>query len=90
VADRRSTEKTGYTFLSACGGAEKFSDLLSLWQLVVKLFSPGCRPDTTKIGRGHTGNELKRVAPPAPGIKFFCGPGQQVRGFLHQEHDISF
>jgi hypothetical protein len=40
-------------------GGEKLADLLSLWQPVVKLFSPGSIPDTTKIGRGYTGNEIK-------------------------------
>jgi hypothetical protein len=39
---------------------KKFADLLSIWQPVVKLFSPENRPDTTKIGRGHTGNESIR------------------------------
>jgi hypothetical protein len=32
------------------------------WQSLDKLFSPGYRPHTTKIGRGHTGNESKRLA----------------------------
>jgi hypothetical protein len=27
------------------------------------LFSPGSIPDTTKIGRGYTGNEIKSWAP---------------------------
>jgi hypothetical protein len=38
-------------------GDEKLADLLSLWEPVVKLFSPESRPDTTKIRLGHTGNE---------------------------------
>jgi hypothetical protein len=45
--------------LGAQTGGEKLAELLALRQPVVKLFSPGSRPDTTKIGRGHNGNESK-------------------------------
>jgi hypothetical protein len=35
----------------------KLADLLSLWQQLGKLFSPGSRPHTTKIGRGSEMNQ---------------------------------
>jgi hypothetical protein len=39
------------------------------------IVSPGGRPHTTKIGRGHTGNESKKVRH-TPGTKFMYGPGK--------------
>jgi hypothetical protein len=35
-------------------GGEKLAVLLSPWQPLVKLFSPVSRPQTTKMGHGHT------------------------------------
>jgi hypothetical protein len=55
----RSPEKNGLFVFPASSwgeqaGGEKLTNLLSLWHPVVKLFSPGSRPDANKIGRGHT------------------------------------
>jgi hypothetical protein len=36
-------------------GGEKLAGLLSPWQPLVKLLSPGGRPHTTQIGHGRTG-----------------------------------
>jgi hypothetical protein len=44
------------------GGIEKLAGFLSPRQPLVKLFSPGSWPDTSKIGRGHTGIETKSWA----------------------------
>jgi hypothetical protein len=43
-----------------CGGADQRRKIggltaLSLWQPVVKLFSPDIKPETIKIGRENTG-----------------------------------
>jgi hypothetical protein len=91
VEDRRSSEKNGlFVFIcSSVGeqtGGKNLADLLSLWQPVFKLFSPGSRPDKTKIGVGMP--EMNQKDDPAPGIKFICGLGQQVIRFLHNEHHI--
>jgi hypothetical protein len=40
-------------------GGKKLVVLLSPWQPLVKLFSPGSRPHTTKIGRVHTEYQSK-------------------------------
>jgi hypothetical protein len=45
------------------GGARrrrKIGGLTVPWQPLVKLFTPGSRSYTTKIGRGHTGSESRR------------------------------
>jgi hypothetical protein len=41
---------------------EKLASLVIPWQPRDSLFSPGSRPHTTKIGRGHTENESQRWA----------------------------
>jgi hypothetical protein len=60
VVDRKSLGKLVCTFLlsSLVGeqiGGDKLAVLLSPWRPLVKLFSQGSRPHTTKIGHGHTG-----------------------------------
>jgi hypothetical protein len=60
------SEKPVCTFLPASPvgeqtRGEKLAGLLFLWQPLVKFFSPMSRPYTIKIGRGHTGNESKRL-----------------------------
>jgi hypothetical protein len=43
-------------------GGEKLAGLLFPGKQLVKFFSPRGRPYTTKIGRGHTGNDSKLLA----------------------------
>jgi hypothetical protein len=64
----------------------KISCSLSPWQPLVKLFSQGGRSHTIKIGCQLTGNQSKKLSH-APGFKLICGPGPNVKIFLHRENE---
>jgi hypothetical protein len=63
---------------------KKLAFLLSPWQPLVKLLFPGGRGLIIKIGRGHTGYKWKSWAEPRTRYKIICGPGPQIKRFLHQ------
>jgi hypothetical protein len=67
-ANRKSSHKTSPCFLPASPVGEQTAEekvgrlTVPPRQPLVKLFSPGSRPHSTKIGSGHTGNGSKKLA----------------------------